>query len=126
MAKRPLTKVVAFTSNTAHIVHTRHPHKFLYHPAALISPDLSQVGEIPPKFWKLEDGKIAVMTRPEKVERLRQLETEDEDNKLPKAPLTLKQKAHVTALALFTAAPGFLLFGAGLIAGIVGRSYFGK
>lgn len=57
---------VVFTSNNARIVKDNKP----VYGTVVVDPDLSRVRGIPPHFWKLVDGAIVEMSRPEKVARL--------------------------------------------------------
>lgn len=43
-----------------------------------ISPDLSKLGKIPTHFWKLERGRVIEMSRPEKLRRLKAMQTQRE------------------------------------------------
>lgn len=46
-----------------------------------MNPDLSKVRGEPPHFWKLVDGEILPMSRPEKIYRLAHHETFGVDNR---------------------------------------------
>jgi hypothetical protein len=40
---------------------------------SLIEPDLSRVKGVPSHFWKIKDGHVIPMTRPEKLKRLEEI-----------------------------------------------------
>lgn len=57
------TKLVIFTANNARILVGADPANY---PTALVNPDLSAVGSIPPHYWKCVDDKILPMSLAEK------------------------------------------------------------
>jgi hypothetical protein len=64
-------KVVVFTKNNARILTNPLAIKVLERwENAVVDPDLSEMRGVPLEFWKLEDGKIVEMTRPEKLVRI--------------------------------------------------------
>lgn len=69
--------VVVFKKNTAQIV-VNPPDLVKYHkmPNAMVNPDLSLVKGEPPHFWKMSAGSVVPMSRPEKLERLKDIDSE--------------------------------------------------
>jgi hypothetical protein len=87
LAKRK-TRVIVFTANNARILtNPENVEAFRDMPNAFVDPDLSEVVGLPPHFWKVVDGKIVSMTRPEKVARLRDIGLKGADNTVATRPL---------------------------------------
>jgi len=104
------TQVVVFTSNNARIlVNPPNVDEFLGKPNAFINPDLSEVIGTPPHFWKVVDGKIVPMSRPEKLARLKLHAANGVDNRvrampLPKVRAERPILSHLLAAAIGAAA----------------------
>jgi hypothetical protein len=107
-------KVVIFTKNNARVLtNPKNLDHYVGHPAALINPDLSLVAGEPPHFWKLDNGKIVPMTRPEKLERLEHHRQHGVDNDIgfvrPRFRAKVKVILKVLALPLISGAAGALI-----------------
>lgn len=80
-------KIVIFTTNNARIVISDDVKKYKTMTNALINPDLSKVAGVPTHHWKLSGGKVAEMSRPEKVARDLQIQLNGIDNSLIELPI---------------------------------------
>lgn len=64
-----MNTIVTFSAVGAQIKRSFHT----IHKSSIINPDISHLKDVPQIFWKLENGRVIEMTRPEKIQRLRQL-----------------------------------------------------
>jgi hypothetical protein len=79
-------KVVIFTKNNARIIITNELSKYKKMQNAVINPDLSNVLQVAPQYWKLEGKKIVEMTRPEKMARDLDISLNGANNQLIELP----------------------------------------
>lgn len=81
-------KVVIFKKNTAEIlVNPLVVSRYKLMENALVNPDLSLVKKEPPHFWKNQNGMVVPMSRPEKLQRLQDIQNEGTEVKLLTTPL---------------------------------------
>lgn len=76
------TRIVIFTDNNARIITTRDPGKYKLASNMVVDPDLTQVRHVPPHFWKLKQGLVLEMSRPEKLARMEVIERSGADNSI--------------------------------------------
>lgn len=67
-----MARVVVFNEHGARILEGQNPDDYRGIATALIEPEIP-VG-VPPHFWKIEDGKIAIMTKAEVAKRMGAIE----------------------------------------------------
>lgn len=78
------TKVILFDSNNYARIFINPSEDILSLPNALINPDLHDVHNISPEFWKLENNKIVSMSEDEKLIR-------EQDLEKPKSNIFIKE-----------------------------------
>jgi hypothetical protein len=109
---------VVFNKNNARIVKGEKAKELSGLPGVVLNPDVSHITKIPPHFWKLEDGVIREMTRPEKMARLDEHKLYGVDVSLPEiAPILVKAVAKKRAIPAWAKWLGFGALGAAAVLG---------
>lgn len=62
--------VVVFLPHNARVEKVGDPTSYLHYQDVLIDPDLTSVKDLPPHFWKLDNGHVVPMTYEEREARM--------------------------------------------------------
>jgi hypothetical protein len=102
-------KLIIFTETDAIIKILPDVYGYEESDTVKINPDLSKVKNIHKHFWKVKDGEIVEMTRPEKIARLKMIGKQNNDPGLVQRVIDSKKRHFKTEYLYATFMLGFVL-----------------